>query len=207
LLAYIRGWCAWPRYRYGAVRSNMEHAAAGFDALGRHGDAQRARAMQALAMFFCGHMAEARRLSQAVRARPMDLETETLTELFDFWYEGHHGPVHGPGNHLAKAIDLLEQGRSAELWFRCMPRVNMFSSRPGVSEQIRRMVKGARAATEDGQWSLHADANLMDAWLHLWQGRIAELEAAFQRIEEDSQWLGQPTGLHVRLLTLKVNLS
>ncbi|KWT82907.1 ATP-dependent transcriptional activator MalT [Variovorax sp. WDL1] len=205
VLAYVRGWCAWPRYQYGAVRSNMEQAAAGFDALGRHGEAQRARAMQAVAMFFCGHMAEARRLSQTVRSQPMDLETEALSELFDFWYEGHHGPVEGPGNHLANAIDLLEKGRSAELWFRCIPRVNMFSSRPRVSEQIRRIVNGARAATVDGQWSLHADANLMDAWLHLWQGRLPELEAAFQRIEEDSQWLGQPAGLQVRLLTLKVN--
>ncbi|VTU24898.1 helix-turn-helix transcriptional regulator [Variovorax sp. RA8] len=205
LLAYIRGWCAWPRYQYGAVRSHMEHAAAGFDALGRHGDAQRARAMQALAMFFCGHMAQARCLSQTVRSRSMDLETETLGELFDFWYEGHHGPVDGPGHHLARTIDLLEQGHSAELWFRCMPRVNMFSSRPQVSEQIRRMVDGARASMGDGQWSLHANANLMDAWLHLWQGRIAELEVAFQNIEEDAQWLGQPAGLHVRLLTLKVN--
>ncbi|VTU31490.1 ATP-dependent transcriptional activator MalT [Variovorax sp. PBS-H4] len=202
---YLRGWCAWPRYQYSAVRSHMAQAAAGFEAQGRQRDAQRARAMQALAMFFCAHMAEARHLSQAVRSRPMDLETETLTELFDFWDEGHHGPIDGPGNHLAKVIDLLEQGAHAELWFRCMPRVNMFSSRPRVSEQIRRMVNGARAATGEGQWSLQVDANLMDAWLHLWHGRLAELEAAFQKIEEDAQWLGQPVGLHVRLLTLRVN--
>ena len=203
-LAYARGLCAWPHYQYGEVRSAMEHAATGFDAMGRHDDAQRARAMQALAMFFCGHMAEARRLGQAVRARPMDLETEALSELLDFWYEGHHGPVDGPGNHLARMVDLLVEKGSAELWVRCMPRVHTFSSRPGVIAQIQRLVNGARAAGGAEHWSLEATTNQTEAWLFLWQGKIAELEAAFQRIEEDSKWLGQAAGLRIRLLTLKV---
>ncbi|MDR6539409.1 DNA-binding CsgD family transcriptional regulator [Variovorax soli] len=204
LLAYARGLCAWPHYQYGAVRSAMEQAFAGFDAMGRHQDAQRARAMHALATFFCGHMEEARRLSQVVRAKPMDLETETLSELLDFWYEGYHGPLEGPGHRLARVVDLLARGGGAELWFRCMIRVNVFSSRPGVSAQIKRLVHGARAATGDERWSLQANANLTEAGLLFWQGKFAELEAAVQRIEEDSRWLGRPVGLRIRLLTLKV---
>lgn len=51
VLAYVRGLCAWPQYQYALVRSNMELAVAGFDALGSRGDAQRARAAQALALF------------------------------------------------------------------------------------------------------------------------------------------------------------
>ena len=204
VLAYVRGWCAWPHYQYGSVRSTMEHAAAGFDALGRHHDAQRARAMQALATLFCGDLEAARRLSQVVRSRSMDLETETLSELLDFWYETRHGPLEGPGNRLARMVDLLMQIGSAELWFRCTPRVNMIISRPGVSAQIQRMVHGARAATGEGHWSLQASVNMLEGWLYLWQGRIAELDGAFQRIEEDSQWLGQPAGLLIRMLTLKV---
>jgi LuxR family maltose regulon positive regulatory protein len=203
-LAYARGLCAWPQYQYSAVRSAMEQAAAGFDALGRHADANRARAVQALAMLFCGRMQDARRLSQAVRALPMDLETEALTELLDFWYEAYHGPADGPGNRLAKVVDLLMQGATAELWFRCMTRVNMFISRPGVSAQIGRLVSGAREAAGDRHWSLQANANLMEAWLLLWQGKVAETDAALERIEEDSQWLGQPAALRIRLLSLKV---
>jgi LuxR family maltose regulon positive regulatory protein len=204
LLAYVRGLCAWPRYEYGAVRSAMERAAAGFDALGRHDDAQRARAVQAMAMFFCSQMDDAQRLSQAVRARPMDRETETLSELLDFWLEGHYGSLDGPGRRLARVVDLLMQGGSAELWFRCMTRVSTFIGRPGVSVQIQRLVRGARAAISDRHWSLHANANLMEAWLLLWQGKIPELRAALQKIEDDSSWLGQPAGLRIRLLTLKV---
>ncbi len=204
LLAYARGLCAWPHYQYGTVRSLMAHAAAGFDALGRQVDAQRARAMQALATLFCGEMEAARQLSRAVRSQPMDLETETLSELLDFWYEGHHGPIDGPGDRLAKVVDLLRQGASADLWLRCMPRLNTFISRTGVNVQIQRLVDGARAAAGDGYWSLQANANLMEAWLLLWQGRSTELEAAFQQIEDDSRWLGQPAGLRARLLTLKV---
>ena len=30
------------------------------------------------------------------------------------------------------------------------------------------------------------------------------MEASFQRIKEDSEWLGQPAGLRIRLLTLTV---
>ena len=203
-LAYARGLCTWPQYQYGAVRSAMAQAAAGFDTLGRHDDAQRARAMEALAMFFCGQSEEARRLGQVVRAQPMDLETETLSEVLDFWYEGYHGPVDGPEHRLAKVVDLLAKGGSADLWFRCMTRVNTFISRPGVGAQIRRLVEGARAAAGDGHWSLQANANLMEAWLLLWQGNITELEAALRQIEDDSQWLGQPAGLRIRLLVLKV---
>jgi LuxR family maltose regulon positive regulatory protein len=203
LLAYVRGWCAWPRYEYATARSHMEQAAAAFDALGRHHDAQRARAMQALAMFFGGLTQEALRLSQTVRSGRMDLETETLSELLGFWYEGYHGPVDGPGHRLTRVIDLLEQGGSAELWFRCMTRVNTFISRLGVSAQLQRMIDGARAAAGEGRWSLQATANLMEAWLLLWQGKVSETEAALQRIEEDSQWLGQPAGLRMRLLSLK----
>ena len=204
LLAYARGLCAWQQYHYGAARAAMARAAAGFDVLGRRHEAQRARAMQALAMFFSGQMDEAKRLGQSVRRQPMDLETETLSELLDFWYEGHHGAAEGPGSHLDRVVSLLLQGGSAELWFRCMPRVNMLISRPGVSAQIQRLVDGARAAAGDGHWSLQAAANLMEAWLLLWHGRLADMEAAFERIEEDSHWLGQPAGLRIRLLTLKV---
>ena len=204
-LAHARGLCAWQHYQYGTARSTMEQAAAGFEALGRHDDAQRARAMQALATFFCGQMKEALRLSLAVRSQPMDLETETLSELLDFWYEGHHGPIDGPGAHLAKMVDLLTRGGSTELWSRCMPRVYIFICRPGVSAQIQRLVSGARAAAGDGHWSLQASANVMQGWLLLWQGRLAELEATFQRIEEDAHWLGQPEALRTQLLGLKVN--
>jgi LuxR family maltose regulon positive regulatory protein len=181
----------------------MEHAAAGFDALGRHEEAQRARALHAIAIFFCGSMEDALRLSKEVRSGPMDLETETLTELFDFWYEGHHGPIDGPSQRLARVVDLLRQGGSADLWFICMTRVNALISRPGVSAQIQRLIESARAAADDKDWSLQANANLMEGWVLLWQGKFAELQGTFQGIEDDAKWLGQPGGLRTRLLALK----
>ncbi|GAA4339701.1 hypothetical protein GCM10023165_19240 [Variovorax defluvii] len=204
-LAYARGLCAWPHYQYGTARSAMAQAAAGFDAAGRQDEAQRARAMQALGMFFCGQMVESLRLSQEVRARPMDLETEALSELLDFWYEGHHGPVDGPGEHLGKLVDLLTRRGSAELWLRCIPRVYMFISRPGVSPQLQRLVDRARTAAGDGHWSLQATVNVMEGWLLLWRCRLQELKATFQKIEEDARWLGQPEALRTQLLGLKVN--
>jgi len=202
-LAHARGLCAWPHYQYGEVWSAMAHAAAGFAALGRHDDAQRARAMQALAMFFCGHLEEARRLGQTVRSQPMDLETETLSELLDFWYEGHHGPAEGPGIHLARMVNLLLEGGHAELWSRCTPRIHMFISRPGVSRELQRFVQGARDIAGDQHWSLQAVANHLEAWWLLWQGRMDETERALERILEDARWLGLPASLRIRLLTLK----
>jgi LuxR family maltose regulon positive regulatory protein len=85
-----------------------------------------------------------------------------------------------------------------------MARVNMFISRPGMTAQMQRMADGARAVAGEKYWSLQVSANLTEAWLLLWQGRIAQLKAALQRIEEDSRWLGQPESLRIRLLTLKV---
>ncbi|WP_076997636.1 LuxR C-terminal-related transcriptional regulator [Variovorax sp. KK3] len=203
-LAYIRGLHDWRHDQYAAVHVTMTRAAQGFEALDLHDDAQRARAMQALAMYFCGQMDEARQLGQAVRARAMSIETEALCELLDFWYECHRGPVEGPGLRLARLVDLLNRSDSAELWSRCMPRVNLFIGRPGVSRQIQRLVRGARAAAGETHWSLQANINMTEAWLLLWQGRIAELELAFDRIEADAHWLGQPPSLRVRLLLLKI---
>jgi LuxR family maltose regulon positive regulatory protein len=148
-------------------------------------------------------MEDALRLSKEVRSGPMDLETETLTELFDFWYEGHHGPIDGPSQRLARVVDLLRQGGSADLWFICMTRVNALISRPGVSAQIQRLIESARAAADDKDWSLQANANLMEGWVLLWQGKFAELQGTFQGIEDDAKWLGQPGGLRTRLLALK----
>lgn len=99
----------------------------------------------------------------------MDVETEVLSELLDFWLAAQNGPVDGPGNHLARLVDLLMRGCGAELWFRCMPRINMHISRPGVSTQIQRLVDGARAATGDRNWSLKSTADMLEAWLLLWQ--------------------------------------
>ncbi|OUL98475.1 hypothetical protein A8M77_31470 [Variovorax sp. JS1663] len=205
VLAHARGLCAWPHDQYGAVASLMQRAADGFDLLQRHDEAQRARAMQALATFFCGRLDEARQLGRIVREQAMDLETETLTELLDYWLEGYLGPIDGPGRRLARVVDLLHQGRSTELWSRCMPHINLFISRPGVSVQFQRLIDGARSAAGDGRWSLQASANLTEAWLLLWQGRAAELDVAFQRIEEDSRWLGQPAGLRMRLANQQLN--
>ncbi|WP_076997638.1 LuxR C-terminal-related transcriptional regulator [Variovorax sp. KK3] len=205
MLAYLRGLCAWPHDQYTAVAAAMDRAATGFAAEGRHDEAQRAQATQALAVLFCGQMDASRRLAEMVRARPMDLETETLSELLEFWYEAYHGPVEGPGERLSKVVTLLQRNGSPELWARCITNVNMFISRPGVGQQIRRLVDSAKLAVDEAHWSFQANVRLTEAYLLLWQGRIGELESLFQRIEEDARWLGQPANLRARLLVQKLN--
>ncbi|WP_076997639.1 LuxR C-terminal-related transcriptional regulator [Variovorax sp. KK3] len=203
-LAYARGLCNWRHDKYSTVRSDMAHAAAGHDALGRHDDAQRARAMQALAMLFCGQMMEARQLGQVLRSHRMDLETETLCEWLDFWHENLNGPIDGPGRRLSGLIDLMMRGATPELWTRFIPRVNLFIGRPRVAAQIQRLIHAVRAVAGDRHWSLQANVNVTEAWLLLWQGRMEELEVAFERIEGDSHWLGQPPTLRAWLLMLRV---
>ncbi|WP_076997645.1 LuxR C-terminal-related transcriptional regulator [Variovorax sp. KK3] len=205
VLAYVRGLCAWPQSQHAQVAAIMEHAASGFDALQRHDEAQRARAMQALGSVFCGRVDEARRLGQRVRARPMDLETETLVEMLDFWIEGRVGSLEGPGRHLGNVVALLLRGASAEFWARCMPHINVFINRPGVSAHFQRLVDGARAAAGGAHWALQAAANVTEGWLLLWQGRTAELSQSFQRVEDDARWLGQPVALQLMLLNQQLN--
>ncbi|WP_077000965.1 LuxR C-terminal-related transcriptional regulator [Variovorax sp. KK3] len=206
-LAHIRALCMWTQDQYSAVQTAMHRAAAGFDELGEHDRAQSSRAVEALSLFFCRRDEEARRLIQIVRSRPMNLETETLSELLDFWHEAYHGTIDGPARRLSRVVVLLQQGGSAALWARCMTSLNMFVGRPGVSAQMRRMVAGAiaKAGIDEGRQALRLSARLTEIWLLLWQARIADLEGAFQRLEDDARWLGQPASLRMRLLLQKVN--
>ena len=203
LLAYARGLRAWRQDQYATVCSEMKHATAAFEALGRQNDAQRARAMQALAMIFCGEPDEARNLGLAIRAHPMDLETEIIAQLLDYWYEAY-SRSEGASRRLAKLVDLLTGGGSAELWSRCMTNVGLLFTRAGVNAQVERMIDGARKVAEEGHASLQAMANLTESWMFLWQGRFTELEAALQRTEEDLRWLGEPASLQARLISARL---
>ncbi|GAA4339706.1 hypothetical protein GCM10023165_19250 [Variovorax defluvii] len=203
LLAYARGLRVWRQDQYATVRAEMEHAAAAFEALGRQKDAQRARAMQALAMVFCGDPEGARNLALSLRDRPLDLETETIVQLVDYWHEAYR-PSDGAGRRLAKLVDLLAEGASAELWSRCMTNVGLLFTRAGVNAQVERMIRGARTVADEGHASLQAMANLTESWMFLWQGRLAELESALQRTEEDLRWLGEPASLQARLISVRL---
>ncbi|WP_076999002.1 LuxR C-terminal-related transcriptional regulator [Variovorax sp. KK3] len=203
-LAFARGLHALRHDQYHAVRSDMAFAAAGFESDGRPGEAQRARAMQALATMFCGDFEEARRLGQEVRAQAMDLEAETISELLDLWYEGYHGPHDGPSHRLARVIDLLSQQNSAELWSRCLPNIFPFIAHPGMGAQVRRMVDGAKLAAVDGHESLRATANVTEAWRLLFLGDFPALESLIRTIEDDVRWLCQPPGLQARLLNVMI---
>jgi LuxR family maltose regulon positive regulatory protein len=199
-LAYVRGLCAWHQYLDATVQENMNHAARGFDALGRPGEAQQARAFEALALLFLGQFEDARRLSAIVRARPMDLAAEALTELFDYWDTGFHGPVEGPARHLCRLVDLLSGTAGADLWYRCVARVFLFVGRAGVNVHLHRFVRASLDAAGDGYEPLRAAAAVIHAWLLIWRADFVQAGQELQRIGEDARWLGEPGSLQLTLL-------
>ncbi|RZL86768.1 MAG: transcriptional regulator [Variovorax sp.] len=202
-LAYALGLCAWHRYLDTTVQQTMNRAAEGFDKLGQTDEAQHARAFEALALLFLGRFEEARRLSSVVRSRPMDLDTEALTELFGYWDAGFHGPASGAARHLEKLVDLLSATAGADLWYRCMSCAFMFVGRVGVNAQLRRFVRGSLLAAGDEYAPLRAAADIMNAWLLIWRGELAQANEALQRIQEDSKWLGHPESLRLTLLNVQ----
>ncbi|MDR6539394.1 LuxR C-terminal-related transcriptional regulator [Variovorax soli] len=199
-LAYARGLCAWHEFEDPVVVETMSMAGLGFERLGRPRQALEARIFEAISLMFLGRLDEADSRAQAIHADPGVPEAEVLIELFGYWRTGIYGPVGGPAGHLARMVDLLAQGASAELWHRCTPRLYLMIGRPGVAAPMRRFVEGARAAARESSEPLEAAATVLDTWLLLWRGHRETARAAIDRLKAQSRWLGQPRSLRVPLM-------
>lgn len=200
-LAFARGLCAWPRWDWAALQSEMDQAAS---TQGAPWEAQ-ARVFESLALLATNRLEEAgQRLAQA-RALPLDRDTEALSELIACWQTGVRGPVDGPARHLTRMVELLSQGAGADIWYRCVPSI-MFMGRAGVGVAVQAYVEGATRAAAEAHAPLLAAVHYLSAWVLLWRGQT---EAAAERLrlaQDDGRWLGMPRNLRVSLLSIQMAL-
>jgi len=194
-LAYVRGQCAWPNFDWVTLQRTMRQAGDGFERVGALAEALQARAFETMALLNLGHLDEAARQLATLPAHPEDPELGAFAELLRYWDSGARGPLDGPGRHLSRMIDRLEQRPSPPLWLRCLPHF-LFVGHPEVCAQMARYVAHALALAGDSHPQLRAGANTLKAWLAMWDARLDDAEAALTEAEADADWLGRPNNLH-----------
>lgn len=200
-LAFVKGLHAWPELDWEPMRVAMGRAADGFAGGGLTAQAQQARAFEAMALLNLGRLEEAGERLRAIRAKPESHDVAVFGELLAYWYTGACGPANGPAQHLARMLDLLEQGGSPELWYRCMPHF-LFLGRPGVNAQFARYAERALIVAGENHPHMRASANALKAWLLLFNGRTDEADTLIREAQEEMSWLGQPNNLRVVIVSL-----
>lgn len=88
----------------------------------------------------------------------------------------------------ADVLDLLEVHGSAFNWWEAAPAVN-WTTLPGMRMLTQRYLAGAWARVGDEPLPMVADLRALEAFNHLWAGRLEAAHAAAGQAEQDLRWL------------------
>jgi len=194
-LAHLLGLCAWAHWDILTMCSALERAAAGFAARGDAAAAQRSRVLAVIGLTAGGAVPRAVELLAQVRNAPMDLITEATAFQATSWHLLAASRMTEVAEPLARMVDRLEQSDSSMLWFQCVPPTAMMGL-PGTRSAMQRYVDGALARTPlEPPTPLRVLANILQAALKLWAGRLDEATALLHEAQDDCRWLNRPPNL------------
>jgi LuxR family transcriptional regulator, maltose regulon positive regulatory protein len=103
----------------------------------------------------------------------------------------------------AQILALLEAGAPLLNWWEAAPPVN-WTTLPGMRRLVERYLAGARAHAGDEPLPLVADLRLLEAFNHLWAGRVEASLAAAEQVAQDLRWLAVAGEVAVNLDVLRV---
>jgi LuxR family transcriptional regulator, maltose regulon positive regulatory protein len=152
--------------------------------------AARERTLAVLAMAL--YVADRNEASEALIARlratslvPSARRLLLISDATQHFRRGQHNEV----QHLYREVlDSLEAGASLYEWWECVPAAN-WSTLPGMQRQMQRYVDGATLQLRGEPLALRADILMLQAYGHLWGGRVAAAREAAQAAEDDQRWL------------------
>jgi LuxR family maltose regulon positive regulatory protein len=87
-----------------------------------------------------------------------------------------------------QVLDLLDANGRAFNWWEATPAVN-WTTLPGMRALTQRYLAGAWARVGDEPLPLVADLRVLEAFNHLWAGRLDAAHAAATQAEQDLRWL------------------
>jgi LuxR family maltose regulon positive regulatory protein len=202
-LAYVRGLLAFGELSP-ELMVHMREAALKFE---REGDLRMARRALALSAYggalqrFQAHAAE---VLATIEDAPPDVETDAARLASRYWVAVVNGPAAAAEDHLRRLVSLLERDGTPALWFRFLPYMFGNYVTPAFPELVRRVVTGALRAAGDSHVPLQLLARGNEAWLLLWEGRVAESGALALQLEADEKWAGRPRHSRLGSWTLAV---
>lgn len=194
-LAHLRALCAWAHWDIVTMCSALVQAAAGFDREGNVLAAQRSRVLEVIGLTAGGAVPQSMALLTKVRQAPMDEETETTAWQAASWHALAGGRVDAVAHTLARMVDGLERSDNPMLWFQSVPPTSMIGM-PGLQAPMQRYVDGALArAPAEPPTPLLVLAQILQAGLSLWAGKLDIASKLLDDAEADCRWLHQPPNL------------
>jgi len=159
------------------------------------GEAPRARvarertlAMYAMALYVADRNEASEALVERLHARPLAASARRLLLIADATQHFRRGQ-HERVQHLyGEVLDSLEAGATLFEWWECVPAAN-WGTLPGMRRQVQRYVDGATLHLRQQPLALRADILMLQAYSHLWAGRLPEAREAARAAEDDQRWL------------------
>lgn len=90
-----------------------------------------------------------------------------------------------------RMLEDLETSDSLPRWYECSP-VPPLVGLPGMREPLLRYLRGVQRLLPEHPTPLRGMCELVQGWLHLWQGEIAAAEACAEAAAADARWLARP---------------
>jgi len=149
---------------------------------------ERTLAVHAMALYVADRNEASEALIERLRARPLAPSARRLLLIADATQHFRRGQ-HERVQHLyGEVLDSLEAGASLFEWWECVPAAN-WGTLPGMRRQVQRYVDGATLHLRQQPLALRADILMLQAYSHLWAGRLPEAREAAQAAEDDQRWL------------------
>lgn len=149
---------------------------------------ERTLAVHAMALY----VADRNEASEALIARlheralvPSARRLLLISDATQHFRRGQHAQVQ---RLYAEVLDSLEAGATLYEWWECVPAAN-WGTLPGMRRQMQRYVDGATLQLRGQPLALRADILMLQAYAHLWAGRVPAAREAARAAEDDQRWL------------------
>jgi LuxR family maltose regulon positive regulatory protein len=193
VLAALAAGAALLRWDWDAVRRHAEGLRAlpvppAGETLRQRTARERTLAVLAMALYVADRNPAAEALIAELRAQPLVPSAHRLMLIADATQHFRRGE-HAQVQHLYREVlDSLEAGASLFDWWECVPAAN-WGTLPGMRRQMQRFVAGAAHELRGQPLALRADLAMLQAYDHLWAGRIEAARDAVRAAEDDQRWL------------------
>jgi len=148
-----------------------------------------ARAYLAAALYPLDRNDEAEAHIAALRADPaLGPRARLMTLMADASQHLRRGQLPELPALYAEVLALLEASRGDFPWWEGAPAVN-WTTLPGMRRLVERYLAGAWARIGDEPLPMVADLRLLEAFNHLWAGRLDAMRATAEQVERDMRWL------------------
>lgn len=149
---------------------------------------ERTLAVYAMALYVADRNEASEALIARLRAMPLVPAARRLMLISDATQHFRRGQ-HAEVQHLyGEVLDSLEAGATLYEWWECVPAAN-WGTLPGMRRQMQRYVDGATLQLRGQPLALRADILMLQAYAHLWAGRVPAAREAAQAAEDDQRWL------------------